>query len=262
MMIFMVGICYLEAESYGQTLTHFHEAHWGELLHFCFSKGCNITITSVLFLITISEIPRQMNYQYQHIIRSNRTAWLNAQLVYCLGAVLFMQMVMVLFVGLFMLPFASPGTGWTEPALAAQGLLAEHESILSLSIAETLSPAVANLLAQLPMIAFRMVMTSLILLMSLYGHGDWGVIAYVFILMADRIILVEAFQGIVLPAYFSSWGSCVAMFHNHQWLTSLNEAGILLAVLVGYTFVMGVLYLLMLRRIKRCDLIFDSGEKA
>ncbi|MEF9880360.1 MAG: hypothetical protein RR975_13175, partial [Clostridia bacterium] len=63
-------------------------------------------------------------------------------------------------------------------------------------------------------------------------------------------------------AYFSSWGSCVAMFHNHQWLTSLNEAGILLAVLVGYTFVMGVLYLLMLRRIKRCDLIFDSGEKA
>lgn len=262
MLIFVVGICYLEAQSYGRTLTSFHAAHWGELFHFCFSKGCNITVTSVLFLITISELPRRMNYQYQHLIRTGRTLWLNAQLCYCFGAVLFFQIALCILVGLFLIPFASPGSGWTEPQLVAQGMLAQHECILSLSVASMFSPAAANLLAQLPMIAFRMTMTGLILLLSLYGRGEWGVIAYVFILMADRIILVEAFRDILLPTYFSYWGTCVAVFQRRQWLTGLNEAGVLVIVLACYAIIMLLLYLWMRWRVKRCDLMFDNGEKA
>ena len=262
MLAFVVGICYLEAQSYGRTLTNFHEAHWGELFHFCFSKGCNITITSVLFLITISELPRRMSYQYQHLIRTKRTLWLNAQLCCCFGAVVFFQIALCVLVGLFLIPFASPGSGWTEPRLVAQGMMAQHESILSLSVASLFSPMTANLLAQLPIIAFRMVMTSLILLLSLYGRGEWGVIAYVVILMADRIILVEAFPGILLPTYFSYWGTCVAAFQKRQWLSELNEAGILAVVLACYAFIMLLLYLWMRWRVRRCDLMFDNGEKA
>lgn len=118
MALFIFAICYIESGDYGLAFASFgHMPHWDELLFYAFVYGCNMRTTSVLFLITISEIPRRMAYQHQHLIRAGRTAWVKAQLLYCLWAVLFMQLLMALSMSLFLIPYTAPGWGWTEPGL-------------------------------------------------------------------------------------------------------------------------------------------------
>lgn len=257
MALFIFAICYIESGDYGLAFASFgHMPHWDELLFYAFVYGCNMRTTSVLFLITISEIPRRMAYQHQHLIRAGRTAWVKAQLLYCLWAVLFMQLLMALSMSLFLIPYTAPGWGWTEPGLVARGLLLEEECAIPLAVSSSLSPLAANLLAQIPIFLFRFVMVAVILLMSLYGQGVLGVFIYAFILIANRTILVEAFYGIVLPTDFSTLSGIVNTFQSHEWFAGASQEAVVLITAVGYGIVLCILFGMMVHRGKRCDLSF------
>lgn len=261
MLIFIVTICYLEASAYGQTFQSMgRPLHWDELFFYAMSTGCNIRITSVLFLVTVSELPRQMAYQYQHLIRTSRIKWLLSQWVYCIWTVLFIQVAIALFLGLFLIPYASPGSGWTEPALISAGIISDESRIIPAYICDNLSTLQANLIAQLPIFTFRLTMVFVILLLSLCGNGLLGVISYVFILMAERTILVEAFYGIVLPTNFSAMAYIAATFTSHEWVNAGSELSSIAITLTGYAVVAFGLMLLMVIRTKYCDLSFDGSH--
>lgn len=263
MLLFIVSICYLEATYNGQMFKQMgREMHWDELFFYLMSSGCNIQISSVLFLVTVSELPRQMAYQYQHLIRANRTKWLASQCLYCIWTVLFVQIVINLFSGLFLIPYTVPGAGWSEPELVASGAIPEEARIFPLFICDKLTPFQGNLLAQLPIFSFRLTMVFIILMLSLYGHGLAGVIAYVFILMADRTILVEAFNGIVLPMNFATFSSIIATFTNpnRQWVTTGHELNSIGIAMGGHLAMLLFLVCLMRRRVRHCDLVFDGNS--
>ncbi|MEG1968047.1 MAG: hypothetical protein RR085_10870 [Clostridia bacterium] len=257
MALFTLAICYIESSMYGKTFQSFgHIPHWDELFFYAFVDGCNMRTTSVLFLITMSELPRKMAYQYQHLIRTHRIAWIKAQLLYCFWAVLMMQLAMAFCMGIFSIPYAASGFGWTEPQLVANGLLLEEECAIPLAVSTSMSTLTANLLAQIPIFCFRLIMVSVILLMSLYGQGVLGVLIYAFILMANRTILVEAFYGIVLPTHFATLGGIVSTFEAHEWFLGTSQTVLVFITTGGYCIVMSILYCLMVQRGKKCDLTF------
>ena len=85
-------------------------------------RACNITMTSILFLITVSELPRRMGYQYNMLIRATRYQWLCSQILYCLWMTLLMLLLVVLCAAIFILPGVAPGNGWTDDIRIMQGL--------------------------------------------------------------------------------------------------------------------------------------------
>ena len=82
MLLFIAAICYLQMCGYEMKLNETgYTMHLGETLFYEFKFGCNMPMTTVLFLIMGSELPRRIAYQQYSLIRSSRCRWMAAQLL-------------------------------------------------------------------------------------------------------------------------------------------------------------------------------------
>lgn len=64
MLLFIAAICYLQMCGYEMKLNETgYTMHLGETLFYEFKFGCNMPMTTVLFLIMVSELPRRIAYQ-------------------------------------------------------------------------------------------------------------------------------------------------------------------------------------------------------
>lgn len=122
MLLFIAAICYLQMCGYEMKLNETgYTMHLGETLFYEFKFGCNMPMTTVLFLIMVSELPRRIAYQQYSLIRSSRCRWMAAQLLYCLMMVVAMIALIALFIALMALPLVTPGSGWSDAARIASG---------------------------------------------------------------------------------------------------------------------------------------------
>lgn len=175
----------------------------------------SFNLTSVTFLIMVSELPRRIPFQQYTLIRSTRVRWIVAQMLYCLLLVVLMLVVLIALTALMLIPVVVQGKGWSDNVRIAAGEMPEL-SYVSAWIRQNLTPIQTSLLSIVPIFLFWLTMTWSILLCGLLGYGPQGVILYSVVLMLDTILMVDT------PDFF-----CLKCGRYFDWLLYriLNRSG-------------------------------------
>lgn len=252
MIIFYISFCYVVCTNHIRNIERLgYMVSWEETLYYIISNGCNITMTSILFLISISEIPPRSGYQSFMLVRSNRIKWLLAQVIYCLLAAVTAFVLTTMCVSVFSLTHATIGLGWTDNIRIAECSMLEEEALVPLFIRNNFSPPVACLIASIPTILFWFTMALVILMCSLFNMPSVGIGLYAIMLVANVVFMVEAIADIPMPIYFSTLNNIIAGPQDTA-AQRLTEA------MLGYAVIIPVLLFAMNRRVRTSDMVFDK----
>lgn len=188
LLIFTVMLCYLEVGSVTKGYSQLgFTINIAEAPYIFLAYGLNIVMSSILFFVMISELPRQLPYQSYMLIRSNRRQWLTAQILYSLFivlTVLTLLVVCILVLGIFQTGIAS---GWSDTARLEAGDMMQFEAIVPAHVRENMSPFNAMLFAAAPIFFFWFTMAMIILLCTLWGSQFVGLIICAFLLLGHFI---------------------------------------------------------------------------
>ena len=132
MLLFIIAICYLQMCGYKMTLNETgYTMHMGETLFYEFNFGCNMPMTTALFLIMVSELPRKIAYQQYSLIRSSRWKWMVAQILYCFMMVAAMVALILICIAIQALQVVTPGTGWSDIIRIAEKAIEPEEALVA-----------------------------------------------------------------------------------------------------------------------------------
>lgn len=226
-----------------------YKVHLGETLFTCLNSGFNLIMTSVAFLVMISEIPKRVSYQKYVLIRLSRGKWLLSLIVFCIGIVAFFLLFMTAMCALFSLSYVTPGSGWSDLERLAENADYIYEMQIIPQYIRGLSPFQACFLAWFVLFCFFLTMTLLILSFSLFEMPNLGIVVCVSLLLLNITVLFEYLPGIVLPSNFATLGAIVSVKPEHEF-------EMLLKVLVGYGIVDALIIALMSFRVKKMDMQF------
>lgn len=126
MMVFIVCCCFLTVRGYATGLARKnYTMNMEESIAWFLMTGFNsFNLTSVTFLIMVSELPRRIPFQQYTLIRSTRVRWIVAQMLYCLLLVVLMLVVLIALTAL-MSPRCCSGQGWSDNVRIAAGEILE-----------------------------------------------------------------------------------------------------------------------------------------
>lgn len=255
MLIFVVAICYLQMCGYKMTLDNTgYTMHLGETLFYEFNFGCNMPMTTAIFLIMVSELPKKIPFQQYSLIRSSRWRWTLAQILYCFMMVLAMLFLILLCITIFAMPLVIPGNGWSDIIRLSQGIIESEEALIDVYIMNEFGPWRALFVAAIPMFCFWFTMVLIILLFGIWGKPVWGVLAYAFIMVAHVTIYFEYFPiNIVMPMHYGTLQNLTA---GHQGF----ELEQLTKVIIAYIILILSLITTMLLSVKKTDLSIYIGN--
>ena len=123
MMVFIVCCCFLTVRGYATGLARKnYTMNMEESIAWFLMTGFNsFNLTSVTFLIMVSELPRRIPFQQYTLIRSTRVRWIVAQMLYCLLLVVLMLVVLIALTTLMLIPVVVQGKGWSDNVRIAAG---------------------------------------------------------------------------------------------------------------------------------------------
>jgi len=192
MLILAILLCHLEVKRIFMSLEQAEVMlYWVEMPYKQMENGVNILISTTLFLVMVSDLPRQFSYQNLMLIRSNRRQWLTAQIIYSASIVLSVILLLVVCILLFSLGGAPFGTGWSDNTRIADGSMFETEALIPSYVREHFTPGTAILYATLPLFGFWFSMSMLILLCALLGSPLIGLSLSAFALLSHNISSYE-----------------------------------------------------------------------
>lgn len=250
MLSFVITFCFIVAGSFIRTVSNLsYKFHFTEALFYMLYNGCNITTTSILFLITVSELPRQIGFQYSMLIRSTRLRWLTSQVIYCFWMVLFMLALVVISVSFFIAPATQSGQGWSETNLILTNQILKHEALIPVFIRDNFTPFTACLYALLPMFLFWFSMVFIILLFSLMNLPLAGVLFYALMLVSNVVFMLETIGNFPMPIYFATLCNIISGSPDKEWF-QLSKA------FIGYVTIIITLLVAMGLRVRKSDLRF------
>lgn len=241
MLLFTVAASFLTVRSYGIGLraNGFTMTVREGLAYLLLTGFGNQFLASVTFLVMVSELPRRIPFQQYTLIRSSRTRWIGAQLLYCFLMVVFMIAFMTLVFTLFLLPLSAPGSGWSDTLRLAQGLEPER-AYFPEWIRMHFLPAQALFIAVVPIFLFWFTMVLIILFSSLLGAPIIGLALYSTILFSSVIVLFEDLPGFFMPMQFSTLLKIVYGFEDQfqaRLLTTIGVYILLIGMLMAGIFV-------------------------
>lgn len=217
MMVFIVCCCFLTVRGYATGLARKnYTMNMEESIAWFLMTGFNsFNLTSVTFLIMVSELPRRIPFQQYTLIRSTRVRWIVAQMLYCLLLVVLMLVVLIALTTLMLIPVVVQGKGWSDNVRIAAGEMPEL-SYVSAWIRQNLTPIQTSLLSIVPIFLFWLTMTWSILLCGLLGYGPQGVILYSVVLMLDTILMVDT-PDFFLPKMWALFRLIVVSHPKQEW---------------------------------------------
>lgn len=239
------------AQSYVTMLeTNQFDAHFGEIVYLFLGLGFgNISVVSLLFLVMFSEVPRRSAYQGLMLVRSSYRIWLMSHVLFCAVITVLSILLLLALSMIIVFPSLVPGTGWSDLERIAADPEAEEQLQLVAPFVRELSPLQASIIAFLILFAFLFTMVLVILLCTLMGHPNVGVMLYAIVLLL-RIILswemLTEFQ-LFMPADYATLMRVAAQFED-------NELAAFPRVLIGYAIVDSVLIFIMTRYADVSDL--------
>jgi hypothetical protein len=253
----ILALAYVNLRSYSSTLAEYSlTSRVGETFYVYLSQGFgNIISISSFFLIMVSEIPRRIAFQNDMLIRSSRAKWLKSQVLFCFAIVTLMLALLTVFSMALTLPCLSPGSGWSmrlEIDPDAPWILSYVPEFI-----RVLPPWQASLEAAAILFAFLFTMVLVILMCSLKGRPNLGLILYVFLLVLHFTVMWEYLPPSlrIMPINFSTVAGVASVFPDHE----LEEIPIVLMVYAALDLcLMGVMRL----QVRAMDMRFTEKEKA
>lgn len=248
MILFTLATSYLTVRSYGKGITALgYSMSFSESMAWLFMTGFNgIAMASLAFLVMISEIPRRIPFQQYSIIRTTRMKWIGAQILYCCLMVLTMLTVIFLLSAVFLIPYMTPGNGWSDTVRIAQGV-DEDLALVPSWVRLNFTPWQAFAVSILPIFLFWFVMVLTVLLFSLLGAPAIGISIYGVILFSSIIFYFESIQGFEPPMTFST-----LLKIGYQYEKELQSR--FSSVLIGYAIIISALIFLILFIAKKMDM--------
>lgn len=253
----ILALAFMNAKSLSSSMEQYSlTSNVGEGIFMYLSTGFgNILSISAFFLIMVSEIPRRNAFQNSMLIRSSRSQWLRSQILFCFTVVALMMLLMILLSMVLSIPSLSPGSGWSTPleldpdAPWVPSFVPEYIRVLP--------PWQANLLSAAILFAFWFTMVLVILLCSLAGRPNLGLILYVFLLVLHVTVMWENLPPFLrhMPTWYSNLSSIAGQYPDHE----LETVPI---VLVVYAIVDFILIGLMHLQVRTMDMRFAEKEKA
>lgn len=250
MLIFTILLCYLEVY---KLMVQVNGNGWAmnlaETPYKFLEYGVNIYMSSILVFVMISELPRKLPYQNYMLIRSNRKKWMTAQILYSFLIVIAVLLLILLCILLFSALYTDFGSGWTDPARIASGSMQAEHALVPQYVREHFVPFTAIFYAALPLFFFWFSLAMIILLCSLLGSQQAGLIICAFALLAH---FVGAYDTLFYPVkYATISGLSLEEFGPERyWYT-----------LAGYIILNATMILTMYWRVSRTDLVFYSENK-
>lgn len=251
----VLAMAYMNARGFGGTMaTYSLSAHSAEAMFVYLSRAFgNVTSISAFFLIMVSEIPRRTPVQLSMLIRSNKIKWLRSQILFCFVIVSLMMILLTSLSMALTIPYLTPGSGWS---MTSSNPELTYVPDFVPDYIRAISPFQANLFSIAILFAFWFTMVLVILLFSLAGKPNIGLIVYVFILMLSVTLLWEKLPPWmrVLPTHFSTLSSIAIMYPEH-------ELQAVLKVLSAYAAVDATMIGLMIVITKKMDMQFTRKDK-
>lgn len=226
-MLFIIGLfCYSVCNNFGRGIVASpYPLHWSEMIFYILNQGCNLSMISVLFLLTILEIPQRLSVQNLILIRTTKLRWIAAQVGYCMLIAALMVLLILILSAIFTFPFAAAGSGWTESGLVTQDILADSDTLIPEYIRSQCSEVGAIILAAIPLVLFWLTMALVIFAFSLCGLPLVGIMFYVLVLMANIVFLTEIFGDIPMPVNFATLNN-IAMSNPEKELEGLLKVSL------------------------------------
>ena len=253
--LILVALAYMNARSFMNMLVSNNLYAFAEetAYHYLTSGFGNITLTSALFLIMMAEIPRRISFQNVSLIRSNKSAWLASQVLFCLLASILMIAFMIMLCMIFSASSISSGAGWSDLERIATDPDASWLPQFTEVYIRSISPLSALALAFLILLFFWFTMTLVILLMTLWGKPNIGLISYVSLLVLHVTITWEALPQWLryMPVNFATLSSVGSTFFGHE-IQSIPY------VMLAYTAIDAILIIMMYVRVQHMDLFFTE----
>ena len=255
MAVFVMAECYLQAHSYGMMLdARKLTMHYGETMFYALNRGCNMPLTSIVFLMMVSEIPRRIPFQHYALIRCSRAMWLLGQIIYCLLTVIFMLVLIILCFSLFCVPFVTHGTGWSDITRLAEGMDIRETLIPGYILQGGFTPLSASLAAILPLFFFWFTMVLVILFFSLLEAPMIGIATYAFLLLANVSILYEVIPGFRTPIHFATLDNITSAVFEKKMVFFAR-------VIAIYAIIDLALIALMTWQVRRTELNFYAANQ-
>ena len=255
--IFTVAQCYVQSRGFlDMSASRPQPMRYLESLFYLLGTGGHLTRISLLFLITVSEIPRRIGFQNLMLIRGSRARWLLSQVSYCLWLALLMTALVALLFSVFLLPAAGRGPGFSETALIAADILRPEEALVPEYVRLHFIPFTACLAALAPLALFWFTMVLLILLCGLMGAPRLGVVLYAFLLVLHMTLLDTSFIPFTLPLP-AAYATLLSILSGEPG----KEGARLARALAGYTAVIAIFAAALFARVRRADLLFSPENR-
>lgn len=229
------------------------EVHLGETLFSYLNSGFNMIMTSLAFLVMMSELPKRVGYQHYALMRLSRRRWLASQILFCVGMVLLFILLMTATSALFSLSFVTPGGGWSDLTRLAQDPDYLYEVPYVAAYIRDLTPLAACALAAVILFFFWLTMAFLVLLFSLCGIPNFGLVFCVSLLLLNITVLFESLPSMKLPAHFATLAAVSSQVWEHKFR-------FIALVIAGYIVGDAFLIRLMDVCIQRMDIRFTGKE--
>lgn len=252
----ILALTYMNARDY----QHFLErtslyAYWGESVFYFLSTGFgNLPLTSALFLIMVSEVPKRNAFQNIMLIRSNRGRWYASQVLFCL-LVTILMMVVLLSVSLgFSFPALESGEGWSDLERMASESEIEYQLVTAFAL--ELPVPQACWLAAVVLFCFWFVMAFSIFVFNLFGKPQLGLLLYATLLSLKVIVLWEMLSefDLFMPIDYAT----VCNIANTQG--DFEGVPTIVTVLLVYAAIIAGCLLIGYLKCRYMDLQFDSEK--
>lgn len=252
--IVILCFAYMHARSYGNMLSLYHyEVHLGETIFYYLNSGFQVVMTSTFLLIMVSEIPKRIPFQNTMLIRITRGKWLASQVLFCVAVVLLMLAFMTAFCTILSLPYLTPGSGWSDLERLAENPDYQYEIPLVAEYIRVLSPLQACLCAASVIFLFWLTMLLVILLFSLLGQPNAGLLIYMFIVLFSLTFRFEMVPYMRTPIHYANLEAVSCQFEGKE----LASLPMVLGVYVG----IDILFItIMALRIQHTDLCFYGKD--
>ena len=235
----LLATTYVTVYSYGKGLAYFqYSMHLGESIVWFSMTGFNsISLSSLTFLVAVSELPRRIPFQQYSIMRISRKKWMLSLILYCFLMVIAVILLITVFAAIFLLQYTTPGDGWSD-TIRIQNGMAEELAYIPSWIRENYQPWQAALLALVPIFFFWIAMVLTILFFSVIGHPSIGVSIFAVILFSGLIFVFENFPNFQPPMTFSTLVRIVSK-HEGTYAERLSRVFIgYIGLIVGQVFAM------------------------
>ncbi|MEG1013566.1 MAG: hypothetical protein RSE58_13060 [Clostridia bacterium] len=247
MLVAAVLLCFVETQKLFRNYSiEGYSLNMAESIFLLAYTGFNILMSSMMFLVTISELPKQISFQYYSLVRVTRRKWLNSQVLYCLSMVLIFLLLLLACSFIFCIGGAAWQTDWSP--LMTNGVPGVY-AFLSNFLTESFSPLGALAMALLPVAGMWFTLSMFLLFMSLFGYAKLGLMISAFALIIDYISIQSS-----LPVSPMQYATLLSIDNSGNFI------GAFVTMISVYVVLNALLYAAMCYKVSRMDLHFNSQK--